>query len=243
MYLGKYIKSNSNMHKANPFIKLLCLIIFIIILFLSYDLKFNLIVTILLVFLLLNTGYIKSIIKNIINLKWFLLFIFIINLLFKVDINIILITILRIIYIVIYTNIFLISTTLNDITYSLQVLFSPLKVFNIKVNRMAFSITLALRFIPTLFNHANRILKAQKSRGVNYNSNLKDRLISLKYLIIPLFNISFKVSDNLADMMEIKLYDIDKKRTRYEKLNIKLFDILMIVIHISLIFIIKGVIK
>jgi energy-coupling factor transport system permease protein len=228
----------------NPFIKLICLIIFIISLFLSYDSKINIMITIFLIILILNTLIPLSIyFKLIYKMKWFLLFIIIINIIFKTPNNIILIITLRIIYTVIIANIFLMTTTLNDITYSLEKLFSPLKLIGVKVNRMALSISLALRFIPSLYEEANKILKSQASRGLDYRHGIKNKIVSLTSLIFPLFNISLKKADDLSDIMHVRLYDIDKKRSLFKKNMITSFDIIMLSIHIAvLIIVVKDVI-
>jgi len=244
MQVGKYIPLNSSFHRMHPFIKLICTIIFIVSLFLSYDIKINILITVLLILLMLSTSVpLFTQFKLICNMKWFLLFILIINIIFKTPINITLITILRIIYIVIYTNMFLITTTLNDITYSLELLFSPLKIFGVKVSRMALSISLALRFIPSLYEQSNKILKSQASRGIDYRYGFKSKIISITSLIVPLFNISLKKADDLADIMHVRLYDIDKKRTRFKSNKIIFFDIIMICVHIAtlILVVVKGV--
>lgn len=235
MQVGKYILISSNFHKMNPFIKLLCLLIFVISMFLSSDILTNLALTVLLIFVILNTN-IKLInyLKLIYKMKWFLLFIIIIDLILKIPLNTIIITIIRIIYTVIYSNIILFSTTLNDITYALEKLFSPLKILGVKVNRMALSISLALRFIPNLFEQAKKILKTQASRGIDYKYSFKNKIICVTSLVIPLFNLSMKSSDNLADIMHVRLYDIDSKRTKFKDYNILPIDIIMLLIHISL---------
>lgn len=235
MQVGKYILISSNFHKMNPFIKLLCLLIFVISMFLSSDILTNLVLTILFIFIILNTN-IKLInyLKLIYKMKWFLLFIIIIDLILKIPLNTIIITIIRIIYTVIYSNIILFSTTLNDITYALEKLFSPLKILGVKVNRMAFSISLALRFIPNLFEQAKKILKTQASRGIDYKYSFKNKIICVTSLVIPLFNLSIRSSDNLADIMHVRLYDIDSKRTKFKDYNILPIDIIMLLIHISL---------
>ncbi|MBE6150100.1 MAG: energy-coupling factor transporter transmembrane protein EcfT [Firmicutes bacterium] len=239
MQIGKYILISSNMHKMNPFIKLLCLLLFVISMFLSNSILSNIILSVLLIFVILNTN-IKLInyLKLIYKMKWFLLFIIIIDLILKIPLNTIIITIIRIIYTVIYSNIILFSTTLNDITYALEKLFSPLKILGVKVNRMALSISLALRFIPNLFEQAKKILKTQASRGIDYKYNFKNKIICVTSLVIPLFNLSMKSSDNLADIMHVRLYDIDSKRTKFKDYNILPIDIIMLLIHICLLVII-----
>lgn len=241
---GKYVNINSNIHNMNPLFKLICMILFIIMVFLSKNMEFNLILTCLLIILVLNTSIpIIIYIRIILKMKWFLTFIIIVNILCGVDKSIIILSILRIVYTVLYSSIFIMTTTLNDVTYSLRMLFSPLS-FILPVNKIALSISLAINFIPSIFEHSNKIIKSQASRGIDYNYSLKNKVMSLKSLVIPLFNISFKKADDLSDIMELRLYDVNQRRTRYKSNTLIFFDFLMITIHLMLLFyiVVKGVI-
>ena len=81
-------------------------------------------------------------------------------------------------------------------------------------------ISLALRFIPTLLDETDRIMKAQSSRGVDFqDGKLKEKIGAIVSLIIPLFVSAFQRSDDLANAMEARGYDPSKKRTKYRILK------------------------
>ena len=126
------------------------------------------------------------------------------------------------------------TTKQDNIIYGLQKTFSPLKLIKIPVNKMAFSIGLALRFIPDLILSFNRILKSQINRGIYYNDlEIKDKVDLLKVSIIPIFTLSIKKADMLSDSMEVRSYDVDKCNIKVrDKFNY--FDILILLLHISI---------
>ena len=233
--VGKYYPINSKIHNMNILSKIICTIIYILMLFLTYNIYYNIVLGLILIFLLILSKIpLKTYFKMIYTLKWLLLFIIIINLIFKINITIITIALFRLIAIVLYTSILNFTTTQSDMIYGLQTLFSPLRIIKVPINRMAFSITLALRFIPTIIEQGKRILKSQASRGIDYyNSNFKTKLNSIKTLIIPIFVLTIKRADELADTLEIRMYNIDKKRLNL-KSKWKIFDIILVVVHITL---------
>ena len=103
---------------------------------------------------------------------------------------------------------------------------APLKVIRFPVHEIAMTISIALRFIPTLLDETDRIMKAQSSRGVDFkHGKLSSRLKAIVSLIIPLFISSFQRSEELADSMEARGYDPKAKRTRYRVLRFSLGDI------------------
>lgn len=243
--IAKYYPIKSRIHVMHPLSKIICTLLFITMTFLTYDLKFNVLIGILLFIIILNTNIpIKIYIKPIIGIKWLLLFILIINIIFKTNLLITIITILRLIYIILYTSVLILTTTPSEITYGLEKLFLPLKLIGIPVNRMALSISLALRFIPTIIEQGNKILKSQTSRGIDYyNSSIKEKISAVKSLIIPIFVLSVKRADDLALTMEIRLYDIDSKRTNFRQSKWQIYDTFLVLIHLLMFVLIavKGV--
>jgi energy-coupling factor transport system permease protein len=92
------------------------------------------------------------------------------------------------------------------------------------------TISLALRFIPTLLDETDRIMKAQASRGVDFQEGkLSEKIRAIVSLIVPLFISAFQRSDELANAMEARGYDPSKKRTRYRLLKWKMRDTLSLV--------------
>jgi energy-coupling factor transport system permease protein len=78
------------------------------------------------------------------------------------------------------------------------------------------TISIALRFVPSLLEESQRILKAQASRGVDFsNGNFRDKVKSLVSLVVPMFSIAFHKADDLANAMEARAYNPRYTRTRY----------------------------
>ena len=93
-------------------------------------------------------------------------------------------------------------------------------------------VSIALRNIPTLINEATKVLKAQASRGVDFNeAKLKEKISQIVSLIVPMFIISYQKAADLSDAMEARGYDPNGKRTSINVLKMKTSD------YISLIFV------
>ncbi|HQB32500.1 MAG TPA: energy-coupling factor transporter transmembrane component T, partial [Erysipelotrichaceae bacterium] len=112
-----------------------------------------------------------------------------------------------------------------DLTMGLEDLLSPLAKLNVPTHDIAMMISLALRFIPTLLEEAQRILKAQASRGVDMESgSFKEKIQAILSLIVPLFVSSFQKADDLADAMEARGYVVGAERVRYKQLKFTFSD-------------------
>ena len=86
-------------------------------------------------------------------------------------------------------------------------------------------ISIALRFIPTLIEETQRIMNAQASRGVDLeNGSIKEKIMAILSLIVPLFVSAFDRADQLANAMEARGYDPSIKRTRYKVLKMQTID-------------------
>jgi len=236
LVLGKYQSGNSKIHYMHPLSKIICTILFVIMVLICNNIKLMILLSGLSILLIETAKISRSIyLKTINSLKFILVFILIINLIFKVDLVITIVSMLRLIVIVIYTSILTITTSPTEITYGLEMFLSPLKLIKVSVNKIALSISLALRFIPTLIEQGNKILKSQASRGVDYyNSNLKGKFIAIKSMLIPMFVITLKKADDLAGAMAVRLYNVNEKRTNFRINKWNFFDTYMVIIHISI---------
>src|SRR5574344_554463 len=115
-----------------------------------------------------------------------------------------------------------------DLTYALEWYMIPLKWIGFPSHVVAMTITLALRFIPTILEDVNRIMKAQASRGVDFeHGRIGTKFRAIISLIVPLFVSSFIRSDELANAMECRGYDPKVKRTRYRVLHFSWMDLLL----------------
>jgi energy-coupling factor transport system permease protein len=80
---------------------------------------------------------------------------------------------------------------------------------------MAMMMTIALRFIPTLMEETDKIIKAQSSRGADFDSGgLLKRAKSFIPILIPLFISAFRRADELAIAMESRCYRGDIKEQK-----------------------------
>ncbi len=259
--LGKYQAYNTIFHRMDCRIKLIGLIIFMVASFLNYGLTkvngaySNLIVyiflfVILFIFTLISKTSFLQLFKSLKALWVMLLFLLIIQIflpsanvsgdiafnIFNRDIyystiiNLAYIF-LRLILIMMLTNIFTSTTKPMEITSAMEWLLYPLKLVKVPVHKLAMAISLALRFIPTLIEETNRIMKAQASRGVDYKQGkFKEKLKAIIALIIPLFMQAFITSGELADAMEARGYDPNAKRTRYRSNKWTLKDTVSVIL-------------
>ena len=138
-------------------------------------------------------------------------------------------TILGLSLIILSTSVLTFTTSPMELTYGLEKLFSPLKRFGFPAGELAMMISISLRFIPTLFDEAQKIRMAQMARGADFESgNIINRAISMIPLLVPLFINSFKRSDDLATAMEARMYRIGFERTKLNEISMGKIDWLTI---------------
>jgi len=133
---------------------------------------------------------------------------------------------LRIANVIIITSLLTFTTMTTDLNYGIESLLRPLKVVKFPVDVVAMMLSLTLRYIPTLLGETEKIMKAQASRGVDFKeSKFKDKVIQVISLLIPIFVISFKRSEDLGNAMEVRGYVIGQKRTKIDLYKIGFVDI------------------
>ena len=128
--------------------------------------------------------------------------------------------ILRLILMISLTMVLTSTTKPMDMTYAFEGYLLPLKPLHVPTHEVAMTLSIALRFIPTLLDETERIMKAQASRGVDFNhGGLFKRFAAVIALIIPLFVSALERSEELANAMIVRGYDPRAKRTRYRLLR------------------------
>jgi energy-coupling factor transport system permease protein len=230
---GSYYPIDSKVHSMNPISKIICTLLFTLMILLSNDIRIVSLVFILSI-LLCEIAHIPRRIysKTIKSLKIIILFVIVIYYFTGLGFENILMMIMRLIGIVLYSTVITLTTPPTEITYGLQKVFSPLNLIGLPVNKISLSISLALRFIPTIIDQGNKILKSQASRGVDYNnSNLIGKFTALKSLLIPMFVLSIRRADTLAESMQIRMYNINAKRTNYRIHKWGIFDTFLFMLH------------
>lgn len=131
----------------------------------------------------------------------------------------------RLIILIVFTSLLTLTTSPIELTDGLEDLLNPFARFGIPAHELAMMMTIALRFIPTLLEEAERIMKAQMARGADFESgNVVRRAKSLVPLLVPLFVSAFRRADDLAMAMEARCYRGGEGRTRMRELHMAFRD-------------------
>lgn len=150
---------------------------------------------------------------------------------------------MRLIIIVTLSTILTLSTKPTDLNLGLERLLKPLSIIKINAEEIAMIISIALRYIPTLLDEANKIMLAQASRGVDFKEGkFKDKIMQIISLLVPMFIISFKRSDELANAMEARNFVPGRRRTRLHVLKWNYVDSLVMA-FVALVFAVSVVIR
>lgn len=241
---GQYFRADSVVHKLDPRMKLVLLILMIVFLFLSGNAWSLLFCGFSLVFaMLLSRVPFKMYLKNMKPILIIVIFTSIINLFYTdtgvtvVDWWIFHITAggiyralfmaLRIAFLILLSSVLTYTTTPNDLTDGIERLLSPLRFVGLgkAVHTLAMMMTIALRFIPTLVDETDKIMNAQKARGADLESGkLFDRIKALIPILIPLLISSIRRAYELAEAMECRCYNGGVGRKRMKQMKLKFRD-------------------
>lgn len=143
---------------------------------------------------------------------------------------------MRIFLVIMLSTVLTLTTKPTDLTSAIEWYLHPLTYLKINVSIFAMIISLALRFIPTLFNETGKILKAQSSRGVDFKEGtLKQQIGQIISLLIPMLVISFKRAADLADAMEARGYIPGAVRSKLNVMKFRLSDLFSFVITIIIV--------
>lgn len=243
---GRYIPGKSIFHNLDPRIKIVSMVIILVAIFMpSGVIGYGVLVAVLLFGLLLSKIKLSYVLKSMKPMMFMLIFLLIINI-FVVKTGRPLVTVFevtvysdalyQVFYIMIRLLLMIAATTLLtattkplDLTMGIEDLLGPLKKVKVPAHEIAMMISIALRFIPLLMDETSRIMKAQASRGVDLQEGkLKEKIMGVLSLIIPLFVSSIQRAEDLADAMEARGYFPGKERTRYKQLKIKTSDLLFL---------------
>ena len=132
---------------------------------------------------------------------------------------------LRLILLVLVTQLLTLTTSSIALTDAIEALLKPLSKIGFPAHEMAMMMSIALRFIPTLLEETDKIMKAQQARGADFESgNLIGRARAMLPLLVPLFVSAFRRADELAMAMEARCYRGGQNRTRMKSLHFTKLD-------------------
>lgn len=144
----------------------------------------------------------------------------------------------RLVFLIIFSSLLTYTTSPIRLTDGIEHLLNPFRRFGVPAHELAMMMTIALRFIPTLLEETDRIMKAQASRGADFTTgSIIKRAKNMVPLLVPLFISAFRRADELAVAMEARCYRGGHNRTRMRELTVTSYDYIGItgVISITLV--------
>lgn len=250
--IGQYFPGNSVIHKMDSRMKIVLTIALIVAIFVCKSV-FSLLTVILAGFLLVLISKIpvKTVVKSIKPLAIIIVITSILNLFYgdgeplvqlgrlKITQNGIMTAVfmaVRIILLVVISSLLTYTTSPTELTDGLERLMKPLRIFRIDIHSVSMTMTIALRFIPTLIEEIEKIMSAQKSRGADMESGgLIRRAKALIPVLIPLFVSAFRRANELAYAMECRCYRGGEGRTKMKVMKLAVRDYVSLLIVVVLI--------
>jgi energy-coupling factor transport system permease protein len=246
LIFGRYIPGDSFIHRLDPRGKLLLSFYFIGIIFLAHNWQSYLLLFLFTMFAVLmsrvNLGFF---IRGVRPLIWLILFTVILQIFFTrgghlywhwgplavsqyglVNGGYIF---MRFVLIIFMSTLLTLTTPPLQLSDAIESILKPFKVFHLPVYEIALMISIALRFVPTLMDETEKIMNAQRARGVDFGSgNLSQKMRAIIPLLIPLFVNSFNRAEDLATAMEARGYQGGEGRTKYRVLTWRRNDTLAV---------------
>ena len=239
--LGQFFPGNSILHRLDPRTKIILLFALMILIFVAERWTSYFALTALTVGLIFISKVPPlTVLKSVKPLSWIILFTLLIHFVshdgevlakfyvFKVTTEGILYGVkisLRLVLLIMLASLLTFTTSPLKLTDATEKLLSPLKRIGVPSHELAMMMTIAIRFIPTLLEETDKIIKAQKSRGLDFNSGgLLKRLRAMVPILVPLFLSSFRRADDLAMAMEARCYRGGEGRTHMKQLRLTRLD-------------------
>ena len=249
--LGQYYPGNSVVHRADPRTKILITLFFLVSLFLVSNWWGFLPVLVFLGLVIGLSGVSVLYVLRGLKAIWFLIVITAAFNIFFTDgrvlfeYNFIRITYeglnlagfmaVRICLLIVATSMMTLTTTPIALTDGLETLLRPLKKLKVPVHEFSMMMTIALRFIPTIMEETDKIIKAQSARGADFESgNLWQKAKAMIPIFVPLFVSAFRRADELATAMECRCYQGDVNRTKLKRLKFGIIDLFAFLLFVAL---------
>lgn len=247
MIIGRYVPSNSVLHRMDPRSKLMLVFFFVCIVFLANNtVTYSILGVYTLALIILSKIPIRFLLNGLKPILILIIFTFLLHVFFTKEgeelVKLGWLTIykggvqqgiyisLRFTYLILITTLLTLSTTPISLTDGLEQLLGPFKKVKLPVHELALMMSISLRFIPTLMQETGKIMKAQAARGVDFSSGpIKDRVSAIVPLLVPLFVSSFKRAEELAIAMEARGYRGGEGRTKYRSLSWGFSDTMLLI--------------
>lgn len=239
---GQYYPTGSVVHRMDPRMKLLLTIMFVAaIFFVNTYFGFMLTAAVLILIILIAKLPMLSVLKSVRAIIFIVIFAAVINL-FMISngevlwswkalqitdqgVHTTIKMTLRLVLLISGASLLTLTTTPVEIADGTESLIKPLALIKVPVHDIAMIMSIALRFIPTLFEETQKIISAQKARGASFDTGgLIARAKALLPVLIPLFVNSFRRADELAFAMDARCYNATEKRTKMKVMRLGAAD-------------------
>ena len=239
--IGQYVDTGSPIHKLDPRTKIILLLLYLILLFSAGSLiGYLLIIAAAAGLIILSKIPLKFILRGLKPMLFILIFTGLINLfltpgntLWSVEIfgswtikisyagiKTAILMCIRLLLLVAVSSLLTLTTSPMALTDGIERLLRPLSKIKVPSDEIAMMMTIAIRFIPTLAEEADKIMKAQTARGADFESgNLIKRVKAMLPLLVPLFISAFRRADDLAIAMDARCYHGGIGRTRMKEIR------------------------
>ncbi|MEE0842058.1 MAG: energy-coupling factor transporter transmembrane component T [Christensenellales bacterium] len=239
---GQYYPTDSVVHRMDPRMKLFLTVLFVVaIFFVNTYFGFMLTAAVLLFIILLAKLPMLSVLKSVRAIIFIVIFAAVINLFMISDgevlwswralqitdqgIHTTIKMTLRLVLLISGASLLTLTTTPVEVADGTESLMKPLRLIKVPVHDIAMIMSIALRFIPTLFEETNKIIAAQKARGASFDTGgLIARAKALLPVLIPLFVNSFRRADELAFAMDARCYNATENRTKMKVMKLGVAD-------------------
>ena len=250
--LGQYFPGDSIIHRLDPRTKLTLVFVFVVIIFLFKTwVGYTVMYALLVLAILLSQISFGHILKGLKPLWFIILFTFVLNLLFtntgmpifeigrfKLTTDGLVLAgelVARLVFLIMITTLLTYTTSPIQLTDAIERMFKPLNKIGFPVHELAMMMTIAIRFIPTLIEETDKIMKAQMARGAEFDSkNIFKRAVNMVPLLVPLFVSAFRRADELAFAMEARCYSGGHGRTKMRVLKMKARDYVVLAILVMI---------
>ena len=249
--LGQFFPGQSSIHRLDSRTKIILLFVLMILIFFAEGAAaYSILIALTCAIIFLSKIPPLTVLKSVKPLSWLILFTLILHLFmhkgevlfslgpFNVTLEGVTFGVaisLRLILLIMSASLLTFTTSPIQLTDALEKLLSPLKIIGIPAHEFAMMMTIALRFIPTLIEELDKIMKAQKARGADFETgNIVQRLKNFVPVLVPLFLSSFRRADELATAMEARCYRGGEGRTHFRQLKFSRLDLIASIIIILL---------
>ena len=250
--IGQYIPTGSIIHRLDPRTKLILVLLFMVMVFLVKSiLGYILLFMFILILIVMSKVQIKYFIRGLKPILILIIFTVILQLFFtkgspvltlgplvitKEGVYLAVFILLRLVLLVFSSSLLTLTTSPMELTNALEYVLAPFKFIGLPSGEISMMMTIALRFIPTILEETDRLIKAQSARGVDFESGgLLKKIKNMVPILVPLFISAFRRADDLAIAMESRCFQVGAKRTHLKELKFGRLDYTFALIFITVV--------